>query len=211
MRMYCGFLLGDSICTSAGFGAYPKELEAKCGHGNSKSIIREFIEKPEGREYDFETITNINVEGVEKCLTLRETLKHWNRCIQYWLAIIVYKQFPSQKYRTLATSAVSAFWHGSHAGYYFCLLVPAFYFALEDLYMKVFDTKQMKGAKILIANLFFWILKTFALGYMIIAFQLKEVDKIWLFYSSVYHFAYFFWAILFVFCLVIKKMKVKTF
>lgn len=82
MRIYSGFVLSEAICTSAGFGAYPKEVEAKCGHGPSKEITQELIEKPENREYDFETIENLKIVGVESCLTFREAMKHWNRCIQ---------------------------------------------------------------------------------------------------------------------------------
>jgi lysophospholipid acyltransferase 7 len=207
MRMYCGLLLGDTICTSAGFGAYPKELEAKCGHGNSKPITREFIEKPEGREYDFETVENICVEGVETCLTFREAMKHWNRCVQYWLAIYVYKRFPSKKYRVIATMAVSAYWHGVRAGHYFCILGPIVYLPIEDLYTKHFNTEHMEGAQKQITNAIFWVLKFFAFSYMGTAFLLKDVDKIWFYYSSVYHFAYIFWAVLFLCLLWIEKLR----
>jgi lysophospholipid acyltransferase 7 len=207
MRIYSGIILSECICTSAGFGAYPKELEAKCGHGPSKPITQDHIEKPEGREYDFETVENIFVGGVEQCLTFREAMKHWNRCIQYWLAIYIYKRFPSKKYRVVATMAVSAYWHGVHAGYYFCILGPVVYLPIEDLYTKIFNTEKMSQAQKQITNAIFWILKFFAFSYMGTAFLLKDVDKIWFYYSSVYHFGYVFWAALYIACLMLWKQK----
>jgi lysophospholipid acyltransferase 7 len=116
MRLYSGMILAECICTYAGFGAYPKDLEPKCGHGPSKEITQEYLDKPENREYDFETVENVNMMGVEKCLTFREAMKHWNKCVQYWLAINIYKRFPNKKYRILATMITSAYWHGVHPG-----------------------------------------------------------------------------------------------
>jgi len=39
------------------------------------------------------------------------------------------------------------------------------------------------------------------------AFLLKDVDKIWFYYKSVYHFAYVFWAVLYVACFILWKKK----
>lgn len=108
MRIYSGILLAECVCISAGFGAYPQKLKSKCGHGPNEDETSEILADIDNHEYDFETIENVNVNGVEKCLTFREAMKHWNRCIQYWMAIYVYKQFPSKKYRIVATMAVSA-------------------------------------------------------------------------------------------------------
>lgn len=207
MRIYSGIMLSECVLTSAGFGAYPKELESKCGHGPSKAITQDIVEHPENREYDFQTIENIEVAGVEKCLTFREAMKHWNRCVQYWLAMYVYKKFPSKKYRVIATMAVSAYWHGVHAGYYFCILGPIVYLPLEDLYVKVFKNEKASALQQQIVNAMFWILKFFAFSYLGTAFLLKDVDKIWFYYKSVYHFAYVFWAVFYVVCFVLWKQK----
>jgi len=207
MRIYSGIILSECNCISAGLGAYPKELEAKCGHGPSKVITQEFIDTPEGREYDFDTVENIDILGVEKCVTFREAMKHWNRCVQFWLAMYVYKRFPSKKYRVMATMAVSAYWHGVHAGHYFCILGPVVYLPLEDLYLKVFKSETASANRQMIMNGIFWILKFFAFSYMGTAFLLKDVDKIWFYYKSVYHFAYVFWAVLYVACFILWKKK----
>lgn len=207
MRIYSGITLSECVLCSAGFGAYPKELEAKCGHGPSKEIAQEFIDQPENREYNFETIENIHVAGVEQCLTFREAMKHWNRCIQYWLAMYIYKRFPSKKYRVIATMAVSAYWHGVHAGYYFCILGPIIYLPLEDLYVKLFKSDTASAKRQQVTSACFWILKFFAFSYMGTAFLLKDVDKIWYYYKSVHHFAYVFWAIAYSTCLVMWKQK----
>ena len=207
MRIYSGIILSESCCISAGLGAYPKELESKCGHGPSKAVTQEFIDKPEDREYEFETVENINIIGVEKCLTFREAMKHWNRCVQYWLAMYVYKRFPSKKYRVMATMAVSAYWHGVHAGHYFCILGPIVYLPLEDLYLKVFNSETTSIQIQQIKNSIFWILKFFAFSYLGTAFLLKDVTKIWFYYTSVYHFAYVFWAIFYAICFFLWKQK----
>lgn len=210
MRIYSGIILAECICTCAGFGAYPKELEAKCGHGPSQVVPQEYLDKPEGREYNFETIENVNVRGVETCPTFRAAMKHWNRCIQYWLAMYVYKRFPSKKYRVMATMAVSAYWHGVHAGYYFCILGPVFYLPIEDLYVKLLNDDKASVLRQQIIDVVIWTLKFFAFSYMGTAFLLKDVDKIWHFYGSVYHFAYVFWALLYVACLFLLKQKRST-
>lgn len=114
MRIYSGIILAECVCISAGFGAYPIELNPKCGHGPSINVTKDIIDRSEKCElkYNFETIDSVNVENVEKCWTFRDGMKHWNKCIQYWLAMNVYKRFPNKKYRIIATMAVSAYWHG---------------------------------------------------------------------------------------------------
>lgn len=207
MRIYSGIILAECVCVCAGFGAYPKELEAKCGHGPSNAVTQELLDKPENREYTFETVENVEVRGVESCLTFREAMKHWNRCIQYWLAMFVYKRFPSKKYRIIATMAVSAYWHGVHAGYYFCILGPIVYLPVEDLYVKLLKNDKASKVQQNVVGAVFWILKFFAFSYMGTAFLLKDVFLIWHFYGSVYHFAFFFWAALYIVCFFLLKQK----
>lgn len=74
MRIYSGIVLAECVCVSAGFGAYPKVLESKCGHGATKEITPEILDKITECEYEFESIENVNVSGVESCLTFREGL-----------------------------------------------------------------------------------------------------------------------------------------
>lgn len=71
-------------------------------------------------------------------------MKHWNICIQYWLAVNVYKRFPSKKYRTAVTMLVSSFWHGVYSGYYVCIGTAPLPLLLEDVYYKLY-LKDGKG------------------------------------------------------------------
>lgn len=71
-------------------------------------------------------------------------MKNWNICIQYWLAVNIYKRFPNKKLRTNATMLVSAFWHGMYTGHYVCIGLVPFYLAIEDIYVKLF-LKDNKG------------------------------------------------------------------
>lgn len=195
MRIYTGILLSECVCTMAGFGAYPKQCTNKSGHGPSKDCS-EMISNSDNHEYDFETVRNMDVVNTEKCLTFREAMKYWNMCVQYWMAMYVYKRFPSKKYRTLATLAVSALWHGVYAGYYFCICAAPFYLPIEDLYVKLF-IKDATGTKRKLLNAVCWISKFFAFSYMGIAFLLLTIEKIYFYYASVYHFAYIMWVVLY--------------
>lgn len=182
-------------------------MDPKCGHGPSKEITQEFIDIPENREYDFETVQNVNMLGVEKCFTFREAMKHWNKCVQFWLAVNIYKRFPNKKYRIVATMLVSAYWHGVLPGHYFCILGPVFYLPVEDLYLKLVVDENASNIRKNLTNAMTWILKFFAFSYMGTAFLLKDVKTIWHYYSSVYHFAYVFWALLYVACIFLWKQK----
>ncbi|XP_058448557.1 lysophospholipid acyltransferase 7 [Malaya genurostris] len=205
MRIYTGILLSECVCTMAGLGAYPKVCENKSGHGPSKDCLS-MISDSNAIDCDFETVRNIDVVNTEKCWTFREAMKYWNMCVQYWMAMYVYKRFPSKKYRTLATLAVSAIWHGVYAGYYFCICAAPFYLPVEDLFVKLF-IKEATGIKLKVMNVICWISKFFAFSYMGIAFLLLTIDKIWFYYGSVYHFAYIMWATLYVVGVLIAKTR----
>ncbi|XP_055638497.1 lysophospholipid acyltransferase 7 [Toxorhynchites rutilus septentrionalis] len=205
MRIYTGILLSECVCTMAGFGAYPKACQSKSGHGPSKDCSP-MISNSEEHEYDFETVRNIDVVSTETCWTFRETMKYWNMCVQYWMAMYVYKRFPSKTYRTLATLAVSAIWHGVHAGYYFCICAAPFYLPIEDLYVKLF-IKDATGTKLKVLNWICWVAKFFAFSYMGIAFLLLSIEKIWFYYGSVYHIAYIFWIVTYVVGVFIAQIK----
>lgn len=89
-------------------------------------------------EYDFETIHNINPYEAEFGATFRGGMKNWNMCVQYWLAVYIYRRVPMKSLKTAATFLVSSFWHGVYAGYYVCLCSVPPYLILEDLLVKVF-------------------------------------------------------------------------
>lgn len=196
-------MLAEAMCLIVGFGAYPTILEPKCGHGPSKNIPQEMLDHPLDLEYDFETIESFNPIIVEKCSTFREATMHWNKCIQYWLAINIYKRFPSKKFRMAATMGVSAFWHGINGGDYLMMMGPTLYVPLEKLFMQVVKSQNVSEWQQNIINVVLCALKVFAFSYMGICFWLQDFDKVWLYYSSVYHFGYVLWAGIYIACLVI--------
>jgi len=203
-RMYSGLTLSECVCTMAGFGAYPKEIEVRSGAGPTKDNYDDI----KSEEYDFGTIRNMDVKGTEFGLTFRDGMKTWNMCVQYWMAVNVYKRFPSKQLRTLATLAASAVWHGIHPGYYFCICGAPFYLPVEDLWNKLART-DATGVTRLALDVIFVVSKWFAFSYMGTAFLLLSIDKIWHFYSSVYHIPYILWAVLYVTGFAILKMKPK--
>lgn len=204
MRIYIGLILSECVCVMAGLGAYPKDYKSTPG-GGPKQIVA--LEKPVSElEYDFETIHNINASGTEKCWTFREAMRNYNMCVQYWMAVIVYKRFPNKKFRTLITLLVSAFWHGVYMGYYVCMLGAPFYLPIEDLYDKLFR-KDATGLKRQIIDCAFWVSKFFAFSYMGIAFLLMTLDKIWYYYMSVFHVGYILWISMYVGGLYLMEQK----
>lgn len=99
----------------AGFGAYPKSADNAAGCGPKREylslaryinvLLLIILKHPSPysnsnkHEYDFETIHNIDAYTTDTCWTFREAMKSWNMCVQYWLAINVYKRFPSKSFR----------------------------------------------------------------------------------------------------------------
>lgn len=97
-RIYTGLTLSECVCTMAGFGAYPEDADATNGEGPRKRY-QHLKRDADKHTYNFTTIVNTRVWDVERCWTFREGMKHWNVCVQYWLAVNVYKLFPIKKYR----------------------------------------------------------------------------------------------------------------
>lgn len=106
MRIYTGLTLSEAVCTNAGFGAYPIQSDVSNGEGPRTQYLQ-YKRDADKHDYNFLTIQNIDVKNTEICWTFKEAMKHWNQCVQYWLAVNVYKRFPSKKYRTIVTLLVS--------------------------------------------------------------------------------------------------------
>ncbi|XP_017785549.1 PREDICTED: lysophospholipid acyltransferase 7 [Nicrophorus vespilloides] len=209
MRLYIGLVLSECVCTVAGFGAYPEFAEPKPAHGPSKELKRldEMTEK-EQKEigYSFETIHNVNPYGAEFCPTFRESMKHWNMCIQYWLAVNVYKRFPSKRYRTFVTMFVSAVWHGVYTGYYVCLCGAPFVLPIEDVYVKLV-LKGRTGKTLYWCEWFMVVFKMFFFSYLSIAFHLLSLDWVMHYYNSIYHIGLIISVLLYVAGIALLKLR----
>lgn len=205
MRIYIGITLSECVCTAAGFGAYPIESEPIEGEGPKKpySHLKRDADK---KEYNFITIKNLRAYETETCLTIREAMKNWNVCVQYWLAVNIYKQFPSKKYRTLVTLLASSFWHGFMPGHYLCIMGALFYCPVEDMFTALFR-KDATGTKLKIINALFCLHKYYGLGYLGTAFQLLTIHNIWKYYSSIYHFGYVYWFVMMIIAVALTKQK----
>ncbi|KOB79401.1 Leukocyte receptor cluster member 4 protein [Operophtera brumata] len=132
-RIYAGMTLAESVCTSAGFGAYPVE-------GRNRSE-----EEAKFAQYDFNTVESMDVWGCESVVTLRDSMKVWNKAVQYWVAMVVYKRFPIKPLKIHAALFVSVLWHGYHAGYFFCIYACPFYLMAEDIYYKLRENACKKN------------------------------------------------------------------
>lgn len=56
-------------------------------------LIRSELD-PRNCQYDFNTVESMDVWGCESVVTLRDSMKVWNKAVQYWVAMVVYKRFP---------------------------------------------------------------------------------------------------------------------
>jgi lysophospholipid acyltransferase 7 len=133
-------------------------------------------------------------------------MKHWNICIQYWLAVNVYKRFPSKKYRTAVTMLISSFWHGVYMGYYVCIGTAPLALIVEDVYYKLY-LKDGKGKYIKVLEWIHWFFRMHFLSYQAIAFLLLEVNLILHYYNSVYHAGLVLGIILYIAGLQLLKIK----
>jgi lysophospholipid acyltransferase 7 len=133
-------------------------------------------------------------------------MKHWNICIQYWLAVNVYKRFPSKKYRTAVTMLISSFWHGVYMGYYVCIGTAPLALIVEDVYYKLY-LKGGKGKYFKVLEWIHWFFRMHFLSYQAIAFLLLEVNLILHYYNSVYHAGLILGIILYIAGLQLLKIK----
>jgi lysophospholipid acyltransferase 7 len=86
------------------------------------------------KQFNFDTIHNIDVSVCELSPTLRGTIHAWNKTIQYWMAAYIYKRLPfhSNPLKVTLTMLVSAYWHGLYPGYYLTFLSASFYLYVEQ-------------------------------------------------------------------------------
>ncbi|XP_077263680.1 membrane bound O-acyltransferase domain containing farjavit isoform X2 [Temnothorax americanus] len=168
LRMFIGMALAECVCQMSGLGAYPTYCQPTPGLGprNYKTIEKLSLdhEKAKKEEQDFETVHNMNVWEVELTPFVRHTMKMWNTCIQYWMAVCIYKRFPHKGLRTIATLTLSALWHGYAAGYYFCICQVPFYLPLEDICVKFYNQCEENGLYKSQGDILYFIRGTIKLG-----------------------------------------------
>ncbi|XP_058795095.1 lysophospholipid acyltransferase 7 [Phymastichus coffea] len=190
MRMYIGMVLSECVCQMAGLGAYPTSCETISGLGpkDYKSAIALSNDpcsmKPE--DLDFETVHNMNVWEVEKCILVREAMKKWNTCVQYWMAVCVYKRFPHKGLRTAATLTLSALWHGYAPGYYICICQITFFLPMEDIYVKFYKNSSDGSLMKTGLHCLLWFTRISCMSYLGLSFQLLEFHESWTFYKRCY-------------------------
>lgn len=141
-RLFIAFVLSECACVTAQLGAYPVTGKSRPGQGPTNHSSLEQRAPDEG--FDFETIRNLDVWECEFAPTMRETIKSWNKTVQFWMAVNVYRRLSTvnQHYKTLITMSISAFWHGVHPGYYLTFLAVPFYLAAEDLLLGALERRR---------------------------------------------------------------------
>lgn len=187
-KMYANNKFAEIILITAGLGVYPKISHPKCGHGPTTKITDEMLKKSASLEMDYETVNTVNIYGFELHPTFRVTVKdHWNKCVQFWLYRTVYSRLPLNINRLLVTQLISSYWHGLHSGYFFTILTLVVYIPLENFYLDLLSKHDSMSS---VKNIISLAMKIFVLHYMNVAFSLKDFDKFWKFYGSIYHIGY---------------------
>ncbi|CAG0889695.1 unnamed protein product [Darwinula stevensoni] len=93
MRFYAAFALSESVCITAGLGAYPVELNPKPGKGISdRTEAYRLASMGKPLFYNFETVRNVDLAATEFG-SVKEAMRAWNLSVQYWLASCVYSRF----------------------------------------------------------------------------------------------------------------------
>ncbi|KAK9885176.1 hypothetical protein WA026_010685 [Henosepilachna vigintioctopunctata] len=195
MRIYIGLVLSECVCTMGGLGVYPVSCKPKPGQGPSENFtsitkISENEKYLSQEKFNYDAIKNINPYGADFCVTYREGMKHWNICVQYWLAVNIYKNCPLRQFRTHITLFVSAIWHGVYTGYYVCIGSVPFVLILEDLWVKLLlksEHEKRSEMELKIYKFAIWFSKMHFFSYQAIAFHLLEVRKVFDYYNSIYH------------------------
>lgn len=210
MRIYTGFVLGECVCIMTGLGAYPAIANPKTGEGPTDLVaFQKFKNNQEAwseTEYNFQAVHNIDEFGSEFLPTIREGIRSWNRTVQYWLVMFVYKQVPFTKpVRMLVTMMVSSFWHGIYPGYYLCLLSAPLFLLAEAEVENLFKKKASPLGKQLF-DWIWWIVKMQAFSYMGMAFLLLRIDKTLHYWWSIYFIGHVFVLVIFVGTLLLKHM-----
>ncbi|CAF4834436.1 unnamed protein product [Pieris macdunnoughi] len=210
-RIYAGMTLAESVCTSSGLGAYPVQGKNRTGHGPTVGYLKlNEMSEDEAKvtDYDFITVESMEVWQCESVVTLRDSMKVWNKAVQYWVAMVVYKRFPIKPLKVHAALFVSVIWHGFHAGYFFCIYFCPFYLMAEDIYYKLYY-KEATGMKKNIIGFIMWFLRSHSESYQAAAFLLLTFDRIWIYYSSVYFYWYGVWLVFLILGIILNQIHNK--
>ncbi|RWS31105.1 Membrane-bound O-acyltransferase domain-containing protein 2-like protein [Leptotrombidium deliense] len=103
-KYYHAWNLGETVCNASGLGFNGFTVDGK----------------PK-----WDLVSGVDIYRFETSLNLREALEAWNKTTQSWLRRTAYERSPH--YRTLATFALSAVWHGFYPGYYMTFLTGAIF------------------------------------------------------------------------------------
>ncbi|XP_057310912.1 lysophospholipid acyltransferase 7-like isoform X2 [Hydractinia symbiolongicarpus] len=211
-RFYIGWLLAESMCMSAGLGAYPFECKAKPGLGPTYAIpsgvdSEKSAKQHDGDTHDFATTHNIEIFHCEYSGSLKSTMKIWNMTVQWWMATYIYKKLSikSNQIRMVLLLAVSAYWHGLHAGYYASFLsAPLFIFAETRISQRV--TPYLSESQKYWWSWLTWFFVFRYLEYIAIPFMFLKFEVLWKIWSRIY-FCGHVWTIALVFISMLIPVK----
>ncbi|XP_068097321.1 lysophospholipid acyltransferase 7 [Hyperolius riggenbachi] len=190
MRFYVAWIFAECGCISAAFGAYPVAAKSRSGGGPTVEyapLERSTDGSKVQIEYDYETIKNIDCNGADFCVTVKDGMRCWNMSVQWWLAHYIYKNSPvkSLVFGSAWTMLISAYWHGIHPGYYLSFMTIPLCLASEGA-MDAGLRRHLSDSGKLVFDWVHWFLKMRAYDYMCMGFVLLTFSDTVRYWRAIY-------------------------
>uniref|UniRef100_A0A8C6X488 Leukocyte receptor cluster member 4 n=1 Tax=Naja naja TaxID=35670 RepID=A0A8C6X488_NAJNA len=188
LRNYVTWYGAESACITAGLGAYPTWASSKpafmCalppGSSPSDGCVA----------YDYETIRNIDPNGTEFCIKVKDAIHCWNMTVQWWFYQYTYKNVSFLPHPFLLrytwTMAISAYWHGLRPGYHLSFLTIPLCLVAEEA-MEDGILRHLSPSGRICANWTHRLLKMRAYDYVCVGFLLRSFEGTICYWSSVYY------------------------
>ncbi|MCP9257712.1 Lysophospholipid acyltransferase 7 [Dirofilaria immitis] len=207
-RVYCAWMVAESICVLNGIGIYPEESCPSAGKGPSRiDILKEQMNK-KGTKYNSEAVRNLDIYSIELNPTFRGGMRAWNRTVQFWLANYVYKRVP-RSVGMLLTMSVSAFWHGIHPGYFLSFLTVPLCTLAEDNILSLIR-KKSDGKLPLPFTVFWYIMRQLGFTLMASGFLLLTWRDTIRYWNSVYFHVHWIMVIVILFSWFYKSLMISA-
>ncbi|CAJ0578969.1 unnamed protein product, partial [Mesorhabditis spiculigera] len=165
VQYYFAWTMADAICNLSGFGF--------SGYG-------------ENGKATWNMMSSVDIQKVEMAQSLKDTLDNWNIPTVAWLRRSAFDRAP-RKYRTLATYALSAWWHGLFPGYYVAFGTTALFTFASRTFRRCLRYRFLQSpSKKMIYDLITFLATKVALAYATYSFVTMHFYPSFFIYSRVY-------------------------
>ncbi|CAJ0959149.1 unnamed protein product, partial [Mesorhabditis belari] len=165
VQYYFAWVMSDAICNLSGFG---------------------FSGYDENGKATWNMMTSVDMQKVEMAQSLKETLDNWNIPTVAWLRRAAFDRAP-RRYRTLATYALSAWWHGLFPGYYIAFGTTALFTFAARTFRRCFRYRFLgSSSSKFVYNAITFMATKIALAYAAYSFVTMHAYPAMFIYSRIY-------------------------